>query len=373
MDDLSFYRDYGYMNIGPVVTEFMRWVLERTQGNPIFGVMREGRLLTRVANQLSGKSNTAQEVWLSRYVCLKAAITSLEDVEALENFLFRARGQLLRKAGILRHFELERFADSWPLSQTEEIGADNWKGVHAWLCEPQIAETLLAVTGRERANLMRYLRERGALKQDVLRLVDLGYAGNTQHALQKILNHEALSITTHGYYLVATAGIRHAERSGCKIEGFLSHAGLPQEFTSVFARTPELMEACLTTPGVGSLLGYDAQGQPICERSLVPQEQDQAVTAIQEGICAYVATHLTSERQTASALRALVERMLLSPSLEEATNLGAFQYDDNFGEVTVRGLARPEGGAVAYSDSLSRRQLIWPAATALIENPSLIS
>ena len=214
---------------------------------------------------------------------------------------------------------------------------------------------------------MRYLREQGALEEETLRLVDLGYAGNAQHALQKILTAEALPIQTHGFYLVTTAGIRHAERSGCKIDGFLSQAGVPQAFTSLFTRTPELMEACLTTPGIGSLLGYDAEGLPFCELSLMPHWQDQAVAAMQKGICAYAEAQVTGDRLDVPALRAHVARMILSPSLEEATQLGGFHYEDNFGDAAVRVLTRCEGDVSGTAfDALSRRQLIWPSAAALI-------
>lgn len=76
--------------IGSVLHAFAHWLQSQlpASATPLYGIMREGRLLARLHRRHGG---TAAEIWLNRRLCMKAAILSAEDDEALRNFLVRGR------------------------------------------------------------------------------------------------------------------------------------------------------------------------------------------------------------------------------------------------------------------------------------------
>ncbi|CDL01419.1 conserved protein of unknown function [Magnetospirillum gryphiswaldense MSR-1 v2] len=275
--------------IGSVLHAFAHWLQSQlpASATPLYGIMREGRLLARLHRRHGG---TAAEIWLNRRLCMKAAILSAEDDEALRNFLVRGRRLPLSPAQAACELGLPPPLSSPGLALT--AGSDSLESFLAWLRHPAQA-TPLARTMRElRWRLVAHLDRVGALSAPHLFLTDLGYAANIQNALEKILRHEGRTIRTIGLYLLTTPGARWVGVRGGETRAFLAELGEPAWFTRLFSRSPEPLEA-LCASETGPLLDWNPDGTPHCAPSLLPPEQCAEMRAVQEAIINAPPRHLT--------------------------------------------------------------------------------
>lgn len=324
----SFFFAFGKEKLGPVLSAYVLWAAERARAQEtkqIFCVMREGRLLRRLAEVLAPDMQP-KEIWLSRYACLMAALDP-ETPEMLENFLWRARGQPLTTAEALRQLGLEAFQASAPLDSAMPLTAETGLILVPWLWQGLPGKSLRQNVAARRAGLVQHLKNIRAATVSPLTLLDFGYAGNVQHALQRLLGG---GTATYGLYLVATRGVRWAEAAGCRTEGFLADRGEPEDFVRAFLPLRAWLEQCAGC-AEGSLLWHDAQGRPVQEVLPLPSRQIKEMDALQDGILA--CAREKEQHLPVDALRELVAH-LVSPSVRE--RFSDWVYEENFGLPLLR-------------------------------------
>jgi hypothetical protein len=104
------------------------------------------------------------------------------------------------------------------------------------------AEELFERSATRRRKLMAYLETLGALSEDRLYLIDLGYAATIQRNLQRLFKIEKRNVKTHGLYMAAAHVSRLTQWEGGIVEGFLAQNGNPNDFACAFCRSPEIVE-----------------------------------------------------------------------------------------------------------------------------------
>lgn len=369
-DDLSAFRRYGVERAGPVMTGFAQWALERMRAHGLsrcFGVMREGRHLAEVMRALGQPDGPCVgELWLSRYVALKAAITDGAS-DALPNLLWRAQRRPLTVRAALAMLSVDGPPDG-PFGPDDPVDAARAPLFIDWLVRSGLMAQVLAHAAELRCRLVRHLRDCGALDGSgaPIVLIDMGYAANIQRALETCLRAEAIDVPTVGLYMVTGPGVLWAQREGCRVSGYLTQNGVPEDFMAAFSRTPEVLELCAGDHR-GSLMGFGPTGQPELAAGSYPPPQWRQMRAVQEGTLAFARLWAAGGRQSppAAVVRDRVRALLEAPTLAEAEHIGAWAYDTNGGTSQWRRLTDCAGDPARAG----RDELYWPEAARLLRAP----
>ena len=369
------YERWGAGVLGPVISGFCDWVAERCGElglTEILCLMREGRILKQVLDTQAPGFRT-HEFFVSRYVALKAAILEGSEVE-LARFVLRPSSQkcskLLRQLGLVPA-DLPRVDAQATLTPEQTMAL-----VHRIACDPWARGKVIRASAATRRNLLAHVAAvLGPGRERRIAIVDLGYHGTIQNALQRIFDHEGTGIGTHGLYLVTGAGVQATQANGVIAEGWLAENGQPIAMAHTFLRSPQIVEQSLMAD-CGTTLGHDEQGEPALDEFRVPVEQRRQIAEVQRGLLLWAlewarhrAAHdITGTRSLRALYQAICIRSVARPLDLELGLFGGWQYDENFGSAVTRALAeapdlheweRTHLSAHQLA-SLPSRQVHWP-------------
>jgi len=199
----------GYSLVGPLLTSFSQWLLQKAREEEIeqlYFLAREGRLMEEVYNCWSqGVTDAPQSDYLiiSRRAAGVAAILTFEDIleisrmiyfsNTIESFLHTRYGLTLNDE---RWKELSE-TTGW--ARDTGVKVENRKVEHLVPLLRSLEREIVAQAQRERQALLAYLREKGLVRdRDSLQaVVDIGFGGSIQGYLSKLLSRKV-----HGYYLM---------------------------------------------------------------------------------------------------------------------------------------------------------------------------
>lgn len=375
----SGHERWGAGVLGPVISGFCDWVAERCGElglTEVLCLMREGRILKQVLDTQAPGLQT-HEFFVSRYVALKAAIFEGSEVE-LSRFVLRPSSQkcskLLRQLG-LKPADLPRVDAQASLTPEQTMAL-----VHRIACDPWARSKVVRASATARRNLLAHVAAvLGPGRERRIAVVDLGYRGTIQEALQRILDHEDAGIGTHGLYLVTGTEVQATQASGVVAEGWLAENGQPVTMAHTFLRSPEIVEQSLMAD-CGTTLGHDEQGEPMLDEIHIPDEQRRQIAGVQRGLLLWAhewarhrAAHgITGTRSLRAIYQAICIRSVARPVDLELELFGGWQYDENFGSAVVHALAeapdlheweRTHLSAHQLA-SLPHRQVYWPFGLA---------
>ncbi|GLW93359.1 hypothetical protein Aglo03_41750 [Actinokineospora globicatena] len=376
---------YGASVIGPVLTGFAEWVAHQAHeaGTPVVWCpMREGELFAAMINKAAearGWAVRARPVWLSRHVVTVATLDATEP-EAVREFL-RPRHELTVRQ-LLETLHLHP-GDVPALVDSLDAMFDN-DGTITAVCTaltetPHLRNRLSVMVTATRERLLRSLREAGALDSDQLTIVDIGWGGTIQLRLAELLHRAGIDIKPSGLYLATNERCTPVLLAGLRVEGYLGQAGHPRDLTAAVSRSPEILEQSINAL-CGSLIDFTEDGEPVLGPVAGTASQNTERRAVQDGIHAfqdnwhrYVATDKNWPLLSAGAaprLAAILTAVLRTPTAREASVLGNWQHDDNFGSAVVTRLIPDDlASAIPYLspndlDDLHMRDSFWPALLA---------
>lgn len=380
------YERWGAGVLGPLLAGFGEWIAERCAAREVrkaLCLMREGTLLTQVLDTIRSGVD-AHETYLSRYSALRASIFTGSAEEILA-FVARPSAQpareVLRQLGLTPQ-EVPRIAPDAPLTRSEvQVLARTLAADRA------LRERIVSESARARARLLLHIARLIPLREpQTVAIVDLGYKGTIQGALQAIFDHEGLPLRTHGLYLVTNAGVSETQAHGAIAEGWLAENGQPTAMAHTFIRSPEVFEQSLMA-NCGTTLGHGDDGTPLLGAQAMPAEQRAQIDEVQRGALLYArmwAAHrrtiaVPASEQLRPLFQAMCVRAVARPLDEELRLFGAWQHDDNFGTDTVVTLAEPRGLHPWEAEHLSAHQLAslphealyWPFAYAHAGSPAM--
>ena len=377
----DFFTTLGYQALGPILALFARWVVTRFPTGPLVALLRDGRLLGQaVALMCPDAAGRLREAWLSREVCLTAAIRSAEDRDRLFTLLIRARGVPVTVGGALTALGLTAEQGGCPLAIDDPLDPARFERLYEWLntraavrAELQRHCRALLRTVIEHLAAVNLLDVKGALDAGGIGLIDVGYAGNVQRTLAMILAAEGYGIPLRGAYLLTSEGAVWTAAAAGPVEGFLAAYGAPSWLAALWLRTRELFELLLAQPD-GALTEY-RDGVPHCGRSPLPPGQLAEIARIQAGALAFVRAwrghgaggpedNHRDHRDHRDHLRLIAARLLLLPSSQEVRGLENWLCDDAMAIGTPRPLIEPVPTAGAAFRA-PRAALLWPAGSAV--------
>jgi hypothetical protein len=354
--------------LAPLLAGHARWARRMLGAGPVYGLMRDGGLLAD-AFATATPGAVGRRLWLSRRLCLVAALAGPDDREGLVNLLVRARGHPPRLAEAAAELGVADEGLPAGLDPDTPLAPAGLSPFLDWLATgPRRAGVAARITV-VRAGILRHLRAEGALDGPTLALLDVGYAATVQTALTRLLAAEGIGIPLRGAYLVTSPGAVWAHRAGGSARGFLADFGAPTDFAATVLRYREVIEALLA-PGDGPLLGHGPDGEPLTGPPVLPAGQRAAVADVQRAALAVVAALPPGVEPSAAAARVLVRRLLTAPTADEAARIGGWLYDD---PATIGPPRRLAAVAVGLPDPAAlpdapRDLVLWPAAAAMLRS-----
>jgi hypothetical protein len=219
-------------------------------------------------------------------------------------------------------------------------------------------------------------------------LMDLGYAATIQTALNRILARAGLPARLVGLYFALNGKSIDNILEGADARAFLSDGGTDTRANAILSRTPDVLEhACMCRDGTLSHYGADSAAV------FLPNQRDDVqlaeMEALQAGILAGAKladgllgpdarTPLLGTSGLQHQAAAIVETMMLYPTLDEARTIGAWRHEANFDLTDVGRLtdlafepAELEYRGFAALNGVGRHQVYWPAAAYVLANPYL--
>ena len=257
-------HDFGYLVIGPALTVFMAWLLQRADADGIQKLLyasREGHLLIQAHETIAQhRARLGQNtVHGSYFLCSRVAagLAAASKPENAENLLLQAHfsgsfSDLLRQRYGIE--ELEPFAQrlgAAALNKPGKLPEDTNRFLDLL---KQCFDLLQPLASQASQRYRTYAQK--ITDQQRCALVDIGYGASIQKSLAQCVDGIA-----GGYYFVTTDKALVVEKAGQFAQGCFGHGINPFHSDIPLYQYALLFEAVLTAPH-GQLLGFDTQGQP---------------------------------------------------------------------------------------------------------------
>ena len=282
-------HDFGYVVMGPALSVFMAWLLQRAETDGIEKLLyasREGHLLVQAHQAVEQhRSALGQRTAEGAYFLCSRPATGLAAAVRAENMalLLQAHftgsfADLLRQRFCVQ--DLTAFTERWgekAMQQPGRLPEDSARFTQLLNDSFDLLQPLAAAAAQ---------RYQG-YAQDIMQgkrcaLVDIGYAASIQKLLSEFVDGLA-----GGYYFVTTEKADAVSEKGQFAQGCFGQSINPFHSDIPLYQYALLLEAILTAPH-GQLQGFDEQGQPRYKAGGLAQEHFADLQQIHAGSLAFL-------------------------------------------------------------------------------------
>ncbi|HEU5076651.1 MAG TPA: hypothetical protein VFU02_20820, partial [Polyangiaceae bacterium] len=284
---------FGYAALGPVVAGYAMW-LQRTAAKHgierLFFLSREGAILKQVYDVLHAAdfAGPPSEYFLASRRALRAAsITSRSDLLSVAACTFHDEGTTVARLfearfGLPEHL----ISDSGLRHAGYRSAQDRVSNSPAGLLKIgalalALEDEIVRHSARERANYFKYIERTNLLATKNLALVDLGWAGNMQDSLQKLVGR-----SIPGYYYATLETALPRAHSGLVMHGFAGDFVVGDRHPSVVVARRPLAEYLLCSADP-SLKCFSADGTPVFHDGIEPVSRAELIRGVHDGIVAF--------------------------------------------------------------------------------------
>lgn len=383
----------GAAVFGPVLTGFAEWVHDRAaavEASRLFCLMREGAFLAPLLETARHQRQAGAEVstlWASRQVCSQAAVVKASAKE-LDIFLRRRQAPTLAEACAGLGLALAQLPDlAARAGDRLDAPALRRRFIGSVTEDDELRETVCRYCSTVRRRLVGHMVGRVGRRTGQVVLVDLGWGTTIQAAFDVALKAEGVELRTLGLYLITNDAAVERMLDGVAAEGFLGTVGLPDPAIRWIMRSPEVLEqVCM--PDVGSLSGFDDEGEPVTAPFRSHPVQRAQRQAVQDGVFAFQrewgayrhivpADHHALHDRARPLLRTTLLRFVVEPTTEEAAMFGSWLHDENWGSYAAEPvLSEARAEILEYMTprqllDLPMSRIYWPFGLAALHNPPL--
>lgn len=370
-DDM-FWEDFGYSSAGPLYAGFVEWLFEQAARyglQKLCFLARDGYIVKRLFEKYRPAHLASVEtcyIYASRRALNIATIDALD--ERARQFLTQSYG-LNRVGSFLRRVGLDPDAYGQEIRQAGfaderqfvRYGSD-FEGLERLL--KSVWAPIQEIARAERAVMQDYLRSFRLGEDRRIGLVDIGWQGSQQRAIQELLDCHGEVPAIHGFYLGTFWFASHLYKARLPNDAYLFNRGQPREFEDLVLSCVEIFELLFSSPE-GSLVrierGPAGEFVPIMQAAGPGDvRRNEFVERLQGGAGEFVEDYfgLKAEFPDLSIDPELalhqIGRVLRRPGREEAQHLGDIVHTKDFGESTPG----PIAPASRLIDLLQRRRVI---------------
>lgn len=330
--------EFGAAAFGPILHAFARWIAaerralcERHGSVKLLFLLRDGHL-PYLVHQALDPAPQCYPVSISRFTAFAASFRDLSDIDRyLARFADTGRLDVLARQLLLPKGRARQIVEQ------AQRAADPAQAFCEAVRRPEVAASIVEASSRFRSRFWRYLqRQAGLQRGDTAVFVDLGYSGTAQRLLGPVFEQE-WGVDLFGRYLLFS-GV-HAE----KRKGFIDNRCCDQRVIDTLVPYVALIEN-LCASAIGSVEGYDSNGQAILAPQLVDHVQSRHVEQVQqsclrfardaEAFLAQCGQRVPSDWLREGAL-AEFARLIYFPERSELRQLSDFRLDVNLGSKDV--------------------------------------
>lgn len=264
--------DMGYCVFGPVILTFLLWLLQKSDEDKVSKLVfmsRDGYFLKEDFEylcELNGKKQECCYLGISRQLVMMAAITSQEE---LMDYVYMPYSNSIS----------ELFEDRFGIKGVKEQGNKQIDGyVNEYL--PEIEKNIAEV----RSNYMDYIKGFG-LDDDCV-VVDIGYYGNNQKYLNKLLQ-----AGMQGFYINANLSKENGNAIEQKMTACFQTEDDETGEQSQILKKQIYLESFLTAP-YGMIRAVDGNGNFLCAPDGRNQEHFSEKEEMNEGVKQFIADYM---------------------------------------------------------------------------------
>jgi predicted HAD superfamily hydrolase len=279
----------GYAVIGPVIFAYLSWLLRtsiKDNVSKILFLAREGYLLKQIFDMIRAHTGVTNRPNLkiesfyllaSRRATMVPAIYNMEDALVLLKRHYNGKLYNLMEARFgldqiyLKNKGVNNVYVELPndLQQVTAVVREHFDAIGATALE-------------ERECYLKYLENIGIKgAKGGVAISDLGYSGNIQKALSKLLG-----TSLRGYYFATCFDVEDDDKLGNKFQGFFTENDNPMITESAVYRYSLVLESILTSPD-GQLAFFEDSSGKVLPVFGKPNDQFNDLKKIHEGITAY--------------------------------------------------------------------------------------
>jgi len=212
-----------------------------------------------------------------------------------------------------------------------------------------ISQNIKEKLNKEYKLLVEYINQIGIDKYKKIGIVDIGYNGNMQNSIRKLLNNEKFNVDLIGYYFATYKGIvKYTEKNNI-FKGYFLQKEEPEYLKQLFFKGVEVIEYIFTAPHPSVERFYKENNiiKPVFENDVNGQKYVDNLIKLQDGALNFInmfKKYIDSSNPISPEIAFLQLGMVLSnPTIEEAEAFGDIAHTQGFGEIeTVRYIAKPQ-------------------------------
>lgn len=264
-------EDMGYVVFGPVILNFLLWLMNCAEEEKLVFMSRDGYFLKEDFEyicQLMKKKKDSCYIGISRQLAMMA---SIEDEKSLLEYL------TMPYSGTIG----ELFEDRLGIEMSQESFNQDLQE-----CIEQYKDKIWKRIREVRSNYLAYLQKQNL--QNTCAVVDLGYYGNNQRYLNKLLN-----LNMPGYYFNANLSEKNENTKSQNMRAcFQTQNDLTGENSQIL-KNMIFIESFLTAP-YGMVKEIDSQGKFLCATKKKNQEHFEKKVELNRGVKQYIADFVQS-------------------------------------------------------------------------------
>ncbi len=356
---------FGHDVLGPIFQGFTRWIAEEadtleaaTGKKPkLLFLLRDGYLPAKAFEAaFPDRAGEVAMVEISRFTAYAASFT---DRKAIESYLVSEASS--RKRDAYSSQRQNAYCQQLLFSRNEASKLARIGSTRAFIREVLKPENVAKITSRSKKfaqGLFAHLRSHGVEDGDAVMLIDLGYNGSAQNAIDPVLR-AGMNLDVAGRYLL----LREQMVTGLDKKGMIDARHYDQTALYALCESIAVMEQ-LCTRSQGSVMGYDDKRTPLRDASDIKGMQSAARDAAQAACLTFIAqagsgwapTPASWDGESARRMAAAaLARLLFLPTGNEVAIFRSFIHDVNMGTRDQLRLVDPEAAA----EGLRRRGLFY--------------
>jgi hypothetical protein len=360
---------FGAAIAGPALAGFASWassLAEQHEVATVHCLLREGAVIADLMTTARPNGPVPRLVHASRWAMVRAAVFegSVEEIFTVIERRTRFRPEHLAAAFDLPAHEVARVLPDETYQHDQR-----WDAIVSVADDPVLREQIVAASAAQRRNVLEYFERTLDLAGDRLVLCDIGWGGKIQATIDAILRSDGFDGEVVGLYLMLSETGVKRRRDGAIMHSYLPQtvgSGLVGPAADVVQHHAAILER-IATPEIGTLIGFDDGGEPVCR----PDDHDlhapslllarQGVYDVTDRLVGMAELDAGPWRDVAfrAALLDALADAIAEPSPLLATELGEWRHDDLAGDDLETLIAGDVAGLVRYLNSVDASAIGW--------------
>lgn len=342
--------------IGPVLVSYVLWILYRANElglKRLYFVSRDGQIYLKIAKILNEKLKLNIELkylYGSRKAWHFPSITNIaEEIDWVARKVTKLSIRIMLDRVFIKPEEIKDVLEKNgfpPKSWDWNLNKDEIKILREVLLQQDVASKIHGKAKDKREITFKYFQQEGLTQDEDWALVDIGWGGNSQNFMGKILKLHGAPLPKGFYFALKSK--EQGETHGIK-EGYLVDRIINVGYANLLNNIQSLMESFCTADH-GSVEDYELNEDkvyPILSTKRNDRVVEWELNIIQDTVCKFTEGLFIEEHyidpfvHLRPLVAKIIETFARNPTKEEAIVWGSFQLEENAFEIRFLPLAQP--------------------------------